>query len=453
VAVRPSVLDDTSSPQQVVRALWRLGWPLAIMLQLVAYSEATAVYWLGHLLGPPALAVEATMRHMFGATTWIVGFAGGGVSVLVSRSVGARDGHGLAIVVNGVMLTLAMWLVLVAIVVPLGGPISEVLASRQVTPAALRGYFTPWLLLSLPGITLLATLLGASSGAGWTRLTMTRSIIDIALTAAAVPLAVGVVGLGVGGAPIAVGTVQLVMTVAVWRALLHYRDRWHLGELPPPQRWFDKQLWLQMIDIGLPPQIARVAMLGAYAYLVQRVSHDGRDAVAAYGIAVLLMFVAFNLTSAPGRAASILVGQLAGARAHERIRGCVRTSLVTTLAVSALPVLVYVAFGQPIASLFAGNDAVVSRAYATLLVICIAIPCMGICQLYLFVLTALKRSKSAGLLGVLGDVSGIAFALTWPGDDRLRVVAWSIVVSNGVRTLAYAALWRAVLPRIEHGAR
>jgi Na+-driven multidrug efflux pump len=446
-----SVLDDTESPGTIARALWRLGWPLAIMLQLGSFSEAISIYWLGDLLGPSALAIEATLRYVFSAGGWVLACAGVGVSALVARSVGARDGRGLSIIASGVALTIVMWGVVALAGVVLAGPICDALGSRDVSATDLRHYFIAGLCLALLGSLLLLALLGGASGAGWTRLTLTRSIADLVLTAALVPLAIRVLDLGAAGAPIAIGVAQIAIAVVVWRALVARREQWHLGGTPTRASVLDKKLWLQMIDYGLPAQLARVATLGTFAYLTHHVAHDGRDAVVAFGIAVLLMTIAFNLTSTVGRAGSILVGQLAGARANERIRHVVQVSLLGALVVAAVPVVAYMLAGGPLASIFTSSQAQIARADETLLVIVLAIPTAAISQVFLFTFIALKAARRAGLLGMIADGLAIVFVLAWPGDDRLQIASWAIVVSNGVRAMLFVGLWQLVVrPDVEH---
>src|SRR5688500_999139 len=98
---RSSALTADATPTSIYGTLWRLGWPLALTVQLATLSEILIVYWLGRLLGSPALAVEATMRHAFVSTGWAMAGVATGVSVLVAQSIGAKDGRGLAILVNG----------------------------------------------------------------------------------------------------------------------------------------------------------------------------------------------------------------------------------------------------------------------------------------------------------------------------------------------------------------
>lgn len=440
-------MDQPSSVRAMLPVLWRLGWPLAITMQIAALAEAIVLFWLGHLLGPPALAVDATMRSVFLCAGWAMFGVATGVSVLVSQSVGAKDGRAPTLALNGVVLALLLWVVAVAIVLPLNEPFGALLASPEVSAAALQAYYLPWLLLAFPGLGVIQVLLQVASGAGWTRLTLARSLVDLALMAAAVPIMIGGLDLGVRGAPIATGVVQLAVAAFLWRSLQLHRARWAPGEGAAARPRLQPRLWLQILDIGMPPQLARVAMLGSYAYLVQRVALDGRSAVAAFGVAVPLMFMAAGATSAMGRATAIAVGQAVGAKAWGRVRVAIRGGLVLGIGVSLGLALIFVAAGEALASVFADEGAVRAHAGATLRIVAVALPFTALSQVLLFVFTALKASKSAGMIGIVADAAGIAFALAWPGESRLDAAAWSIVLSNAVRALLYVGLWRFVVAR------
>jgi Na+-driven multidrug efflux pump len=355
-----------------------------------------------------------------------------------------------AIPLPRIALTIVLWLAVAIPALIFVNPICELLASREVSPAALRPYFLACLLVSLPGVLLLTALLGGASGAGWTRLTLTRSVTDLVLTALIVPLAIGSIGLGVIGAPIAIGGAQLVISVFVIAALIKHRERWNLGDPAPISRWFDRKTWGALLDFGLPAQLARVATLGAFAYLAQHVARDGRSAVVAYGISMLLLSLAFNLCAGVGRASGILVGQLAGARAFDRMRRVVRTGFVAALAVAAVPVTIYAIFGGALVGLFTADPGAITRGDAAVAVIALAIPAAAVSQLFLFAFIALKEARLAGLLGIAAEIVGLSFALAVPGDERLPIAALSIVISNVVRAALYAGLWKlVVLPRIE----
>jgi Na+-driven multidrug efflux pump len=107
--------------------------------------------------------------------------------------------------------------------------------------------------------------------------------------------------------------------------------------------------------------------------------------------------------------------------------------------------------GGPLASIFTSSQAQIARADETLLVIVLAIPTAAISQVFLFTFIALKAARRAGLLGMIADGLAIVFVLAWPGDDRLQIASWAIVVSNGVRAMLFVGLWQLVVrPDVEH---
>ena len=430
-------LEPVHTAGAMARLLWRLAWPLVITLQLASLIEAIVVFWLGNLAGPSALATEATLRYAFLCATIIVmGVAMGG-SVLVAQSVGARDGRATTIIGNAVVLALLMWAIAVVGVLVLGGPIGDALASPQIDAGALRAYYLPWLLLTLPGIAVVQVLLLAAGGAGWTRLSLARSAIDLVLTGLAVPLFVAGLGMGAPGAPIASGLAQVAVAVLLWRALIGRRDELGLG------RGFrvDRGLWTQLLDIGMPPQIARLAMIASYAYLVQLTAADGRASVAALGIALTLMFAVIGLSSAVGRAVGIVAGQSIGARAWDRLGRVLPGGLVLAVGTTAALAVALAAFGAPLAGLFTSRAEVIEPAARAMRILACAVPFAAVSQVFLFLFTSLKISKSAGVLGIAADGVGIAFALTAPLGNHLADAASSIVVSNAVRAILYLGLW------------
>jgi MATE family, multidrug efflux pump len=429
----------TATRRETYATLWRLGWPLAITLQLASAVEMIVVFWLGRLEGPRALATEATLRYVFLSGAWLFNAMGAGVAVLVSHSVGAKDGKGLGYVAQGARLSLVALAVVALIAAPLSGPISQLLASPQVDAMALRGYFLAWLLCTLPGIAMVQLVLFAASGAGWTRLYLSRILVDLALTTVTVPLVVRVLGAGVLGAPIAQGIAQLVVAVFVGRALWRERARWQLGELPRVRT--DLAVWREILNIGLPPQVARIAMLAAYAYLAQRAAADGRDAIAAYGIALTVLFMGFGISSGLGRAVGIVIGQRLGAKQPDEAKRVLAVGMRFVIAVALGVGAALLAVAPWLPRVFTSDAAIVARAAGALRVVALALPFTAISQVLLNAYTAIKSTTFAAIAGIAADGAGIAFALLYPGD-ALDAVAWSIVVSNALRAASFALAWK-----------
>lgn len=443
-------MSSTRSWRTPASELWRLAWPIAITGQLVVLGEAIIIFWLGRLLGSDALAVEATLRPVMQAMTWMLLAIATGVSALVAQSVGARDKKGLGLVESGLVMVLVAWGVIAAVTLPLAYPLSDLLGSAEVSARDVRHFGLPLLLVVGPGLAMLQVLLFAASAAGWTRLSLVRMVADLCLSAALVPLCV--LAFGLPGAPIGQALAQFLMIAVVWRALYRQRDRWNLGERDPSDR-FRRDRWKQILDIGLPPQLARIAMYAAFAYLLQLVAREGRAAVAGFGIAFTFLFVAINFVGSIGRAVGIVLGQSIGAKDAERGRRALRTGLALSAVIGVGFVLVMTALAGILPKVFVDDAQIESNATSALRIMCWAVPFVGVSQVFLFALTAVKATKRLGLLGIIADLVGVVFAILWWGDGQLVGAAWSVCVSNIVRAGLFAALGSTVVSRKLEGIR
>jgi Na+-driven multidrug efflux pump len=428
--------------REVGATLWRLAWPIAITGQLAVLAEAINIYWLDRLLGSEALAVEATLRPALQCIGWILLAIATGVSVLVAQSVGAKNGRGLSLIASGMRLTVVAWALHAVLVLPFAGPLGRLLASPQVQAADVRTFGLPAILLMTPALALLQVLLFAASGAGWTRLSLVRMFIDLCVTAALVPIFIELLGLA--GAPIGQTFSQLAMIGFVWLALYRQRDRWHLGA-PPSGRAWDMRGWGEILDIGLPPQLARIAMFASYTYLVQRVANEGRAAVVGFGIGLTFLFFSITIVSSVGRASGIALAQAIGAKDPARARLVLRTGLVAGVATGAVFAALSYVLSDHLIAILVSEPAAIARGGEALRILSLALLPLGCSVVFLFCFTAIKASKRAGLAGIVADAAGIVFVLVWRGDDQLAGAAWSICFSNAIRAVLFAALGTRVL--------
>jgi Na+-driven multidrug efflux pump len=423
--------------------LLRLAWPIAVTGQLAMLAEAINIYWLGRLLGDEALAVEATLRPVVQCIGWILVSIATGVSVLVAQSVGARDGGGLTYIKSGIRLVIAASIALAVLVLPLAAPLARWLAPPGIQPEDLRAFGLPAVLLMLPGLALVQVLLNAAAGAGWTRLATVRMAIDLCATALVVPLFVGVLGLGLAGAPLAQACVQAALFVWVWRALYAQRARWHLEGATPavPERPYR-----QIIAVGLPLQIARIVTFASYTYLVQRIADDGHAPVVGFGVALLFLFFAATLMTAVGRAVGIAYGQAIGANNGSRAQVVMRTGLVLgTFAGVVVAATIYV-LADPLVSVLARDPSTQALGVDALHILALAVVPLGSALVYMFVHAAVKASRRAALVSITADLLGLVYVWLGP-SDALTAAAWSICVSNTLRVALYALSSRTVIRR------
>jgi Na+-driven multidrug efflux pump len=435
------------TPREAGLLLWRLAWPLAVTGQLGILAEGINIYWLDRLLGSEALAVEATLRPVLSCIQWIFIAIATGVSVLVAQSVGARNGRGLSYIASGVQLVLVMWVVLAVIALPLAGPLASMLASSHVSSDDLLQFGLPALLLMTPGLVLVLVLLNAATSAGWTRLATVRMAIDLCATAILVPIFIDMLGLGLAGAPLAQAVVQFAMLVLVWRALYAQRARWHLGDTTQASDSTRSSRWREVVAIGLPIQIARIAMFASYTYLIQRVADQGRVPVVGFGVALLILFFGGALVAAIGRATGIALGQAAGAEDLPRALVVLRVGLVLGTIAGCVVAVASYALADRLVGIFASEPAAVVRGAEALRILALALVPLGSAAVCMFALTAVKASRLAGLVAIASDALGVVFAIVWPSDDALVVAAWSICVSNVLRVLLYAWTTHTVMTR------
>jgi Na+-driven multidrug efflux pump len=358
--------------------------------------------------------------------------------------VGARDGRGLTYVRSGVRLVIATSIALAVVVIPIAEPLSRWLAPQNVRPEHLRSFGLPAILLMQPGLAIVQVLLNAASGAGWTLLATARMAIDLCATAVVVPIFIGVLGLGLAGAPLAEACVQLALIAWVWRALYAQRARWHLeGPTPVTAR---ERPYREIIAVGLPLQAARIVTFASYTYLVQRIAGDGRAPVVGFGIALLFLFFAGTLLTAVGRAVGIAYGQAIGAGDRPRAHAVMRTGFVLgTLAAVVLAVAIY-ALADPLVGLLVNDPSARALGGDTLRIFAVAVVPQASALIYMFVHAAVKASRRAAVVSITADVLGLVYV--WLGSsDALTAAAWSICISSALRVALYALSSRGLLGR------
>jgi Na+-driven multidrug efflux pump len=192
------------------------------------------------------------------------------------------------------------------------------------------------------------------------------------------------------------------------------------------------------VRIGLPIQIARIAMYAAYTYLIQRVATQGRAPVVGFGVGLLILFFGGTLVSSIGRATGVAVGQAVGAADRPRARLMLRTGLVLGTIAGAAAACAGYAFAEPLVRILVSDAAAVARGAEALRILALALVPLGSAAVYMSVLIAVKESGRVSIVAVSSDAAGVVFAIVWPSSDALAVAAWSICLSNVLRVGLYA---------------
>ena len=413
------------------RAIWSLAWPIAISNELAILSIGVLLFWLGRLVGDPGLAVESLLRPFTLLVAWLFAAASNGATVLVSRSVGAEDGKGMSIAAGAVTLTGLMWVGFTAIVLATMPWLVDLLAGDLALDKPMLGFLLAWLLVALPGMAVAEVLLDVANATGVTTFNIARVLVELAFMAALAPLLMATFGMGIAGAPLAQGLAAVALCVVLWFALVRKREALKLGELGAGAFKIRVSLWKEILAIGLPMQIARMAYFGAQLVLLHRISHEGEAAVAGYGLAGAWLLFGAMATLALAQAGGILVGQSLGAKKLERAHRGVRATLLSGWLVMALFVVATL-FDRPIIGLVTSDPTVADAAHRALSLLRWAGFGIATFQILLNAFGAYKATVRASILLVGSEVLGLAIAFAWPGS-YLDGACVAVVASNVVK--------------------
>jgi Na+-driven multidrug efflux pump len=423
------------------RALFSLSWPLAAANELATLNLSILIFWLDRLLGKNGLAVESLLRPVELMVGWLFASAGIGASVLVARSVGARDGRAMSFAAQSASLSAAGWLVLISVGVPLAPAISGAVAGDLAIADWVLRFFLPWLLVAFPALVAGELLLDLASATGWTKFGLTRVVRDLAAIAVLVPIMVDTVGMGIAGVPVAIGLGTLALVVVLGWAMRKRRVELGLGDLEPGGWRPSWSAWKQILAIGLPVSGSRVVTFGVQIGLVQFAARDGAAAAVAYGIAVAILFYGANLTQALSQGAGVIMGQSLGAELPGRARAALRAGLIGAILV-ATGFMILLLAAHWIVRFFTTDPEIAGQTDRALATMRWGLYGIAAWQVLMASFAALKMSARASGLTVAAEIAGLVFALLWPADSPLEAVALAFCVASGLKALLLLGLAR-----------
>ncbi len=410
--------------------------------QLAVLTGLVIAFWIGRFLGEDGLSGLALVRPVMLCVFWFFGSVAFGATFLVARSVGARDGRGLTIMTSGAGLIIVLWLATVLVVLPNARAISGHIGAGASSSVA--DYVVPWVVVTLPAAALCELLMGVGAAARQTRLTLLRSVVDLALVASVTPVLLATTSAGLGAGALAHALASAIVAVALWRTLVRRGRDWQLGppagarELATPRRW------LELLNVGLPVQMARVVSFAAQAMMIRELAGSGKAAVGGVGVAAILMMVGAQLTMGFAQAAGIQIGHGIGARDGAAARGSFRTAAIVVCQVAAVATLALVLAAGWLVQIFTSDAAMAADGARALRIMSTGLLAVGLGQLLIATYGAMASSKRAGLLGMAADAAAVVFASAADVGGPLDTVAIAFVVGPALRCVLLAAL----LPRV-----
>jgi Na+-driven multidrug efflux pump len=433
------------------RELLRLAWPLALANVFLICDAFVVRYWLGHHYGSVGLAVHTATAPVVGLVHLLFIAIATGAAVGIARSVGARDGRGLSIACNAMTLVGVLAVVIGVATVAFSTQVSAWIAKRGMSPEPVAQLLESYVLFAIPLTSISIVLTTTAASAGWGRLSLIWGVTHVPPVFALMPLALGPLGLGYRAPAFAVAVAAVINAVTLWAMVRRNAERLHLGRVDRALL-FDRRLWRDALDIGLPQQLTRAAAFAVLLMVVRHVASAGVTVLAGYGIAMIYVDLAGSLSGGFARATGILMAQSLGAKNPLRAREVLTTSLWLGALIPAATIAL-LGFGASFAvAVFAETgDATAAGIHALRLMVFVLIPA-SLWQILLSAFGAAKATKRSFLIGLAAQAVALAILATRSSDDRvvdalITVGAMHTLSVVGFLGLSVPVLWRGVLAK------
>lgn len=418
-------------------AVLRLALPAVATTLLQLVFLLIDIFWIGRILGPVALAAVSTASFAVWMVAALAEMVAVGLTAVASRRHG-EGAHGLAAVVSGSTLVLALGL---GVVLLLGGRllVPALFALMQTPPEVTemgRLYLTTYL-LGAPLVMGFFAIEATFRASGDTRTPLVLLGISIVLNVVLDPLLIVGAGplpaLGIAGAAVAATLTRglalaLGLIIAIRRRLIRLSV-------------FDWPSALTALRIGLPVAFSGVFFSFIYVGLTRITTRFGVPALAALGIGHKLEGLSYMVAMGFGLAAAAVVGQNVGAGRFDRARRAGWITAGFACAVGAVVAVAFLAFPDVMIGLFTRDPLVVTDGSLYLRAMALAQISMGLEIVLESALGGAGYTLRPVLWNALFNVARIPLAAWLAGVMGLAGVWWAIGITAVMRGVAMALLW------------
>lgn len=337
--------------------------PIFVGLVLQSLNGAINAMFVGHGLGPAALAATSNANGVLLLVAGIVSGFGIAANVAVARCVGSGDRlRARHVAANATALVVAVALAVAAT----GALTSAAIVDLLGVPAASRAAATTYLALMFIGAPFvhIAAFLGMLVRAhGDARTPFVFLAIAVVLDVALNPLLIFGAGplpsLGVAGSALATIVAQVV-ALAAFLVSLRRRRAFAAAAGAPPSR-LDRTVLVPLaakgLALGLQPVVVAAGTLGLLAIANRR----GVDVVAALGACAQLWTYLQMPALALGIGIASLAAQEVGAGRRERVAQLAASGVAVAILATAVPVAAAYAFDRQVLGLFLAEDGAAMR--------------------------------------------------------------------------------------------
>ena len=442
------------SNSQIALALLRFSWPLVLINILRAMSVTVHAIIIGRLLGASSAAAAAACSPLI---SLILSFATGlglGATVLIGRSLGAKRDKDLRRLNTVVSVASFLFGLALGLTGALLSPVvfSNFGFSGQVLDLAVE--YSRSMMFAMPVQFVLMAQIGLRRGVGDTLCPLGAYFVSFISSIILTPVLVQGFGpipaLGLHG--VVVGNLAGSLIPLAWLGSVTYRR----GQYLPLREALDKNCLVvlrELTGIGLPIVSFFVLLSLGELLLISLFAAYGANTVAAWGVASQVAAYAQYPALAMATATSWMAARVLGAGELFKIPSIIRTSLLTSLLLTASLVLLTCIYASELSQLFLADSAAASIAADLIPGSVVAALCFCISSTFSSGLRALGKNLTPTIISGLCVVFFLyPIGFIFSSIFGLNALPLSYSITYGVTAIMQVIYFRRIWPTLAETA-
>ncbi|EKQ55207.1 MULTISPECIES: MATE family efflux transporter [unclassified Clostridium] len=322
--------------------------PMVIGLFLTMGYTIINTIWIGNLLGKEAMAASSVSFPIIFILISIASGSTSAVSILISRNYGAKDFKAINKIIE---TSFSMFSIVAIVLIGLAFIFKNELLILMGTPSEIFNMASSYLeiLLFATFINYMYYVINSIlSGVGDTKTPVIFLILSTLINAILDP--VFIMKFGLNGAAMA----SLISGFfAILIAIIYLKRKKFEIDMLPKRFNLDKRIIEEIFKIGMPSTIQQCLMPISLIFITSFISRFGADAIAAYGAASKVDYLAIMPCMAVGTAASVITSQNIGGNKLERIKEVFKWGAIIIFSTVALISVLIEIFPKEILLVFA----------------------------------------------------------------------------------------------------
>ena len=340
------------------KLLFKFSLPATIGLVVSALYNVVDTLYVGHGVGPLAiagLAIVLPVQILMFAVGMMTGVGSGSI---ISRCLGRNDKHRAVLASgNGIILNILLSIVIMVpcyifmdrILIFLGASKDIIFYSREYMSVILLGFV--FQSFDIAGNNIIRA-------EGKPRASMYVLILGAVLNIILDPIFIFIFKMGVRGAAIATILSQICSAIYI---LLYFHYGKSIFKLSRNMFKFDLQIVKEILKIGFPSFLMSIVDSVIFVLFNRTIVNYGNDMyIAVLGIAIRIMDITIMPIIGITQGFSTIVGFNFGAKKYDRVKYILRESFIWTTVISALSFILIFGFPKLMLGIFSNSKELIS---------------------------------------------------------------------------------------------